>query len=221
MKKIAIIDFCGTVVNFQTFDPFMEYVLYKEKPLLYKLICNKFVKCVLGKFGWILGKCSFRKPLYKLLIVSAAKGISEELLLFYGQEYYGLRIKNSFIPETLKIIERLKLQNYMTIILSGGSEYYINFFANEYNIDAVISTRLKMLHHKCTGRIARDCLGIEKVKMLEEYLTVNDIKVKEELCITDSITDMPLLSICSKNIIISHLKHQKWVTEDMEEIIWE
>ena len=30
-EKIAIFDFCGTLVNYQTFDPFLCFVLKKHK----------------------------------------------------------------------------------------------------------------------------------------------------------------------------------------------
>ena len=40
MDRVALFDFCGTIADFQTFNPFIELVLKKEKPERYFIKIN-------------------------------------------------------------------------------------------------------------------------------------------------------------------------------------
>jgi len=45
MERIALVDFCETIVSFQTYDSFLKFVLINELPRHFKIIGNKkFIK---------------------------------------------------------------------------------------------------------------------------------------------------------------------------------
>ena len=44
MDELVLLDFCDTVVKFQTFDPFVLYVLKREKPESYKFVTSSLVE---------------------------------------------------------------------------------------------------------------------------------------------------------------------------------
>ena len=221
MTKLAVIDFCGTIANFQTLDPYLEYVLKNERKVSYILLTNRVIKVVLSLFNRVIWKLGYHHYLKKALMVASLKGISEETLYEYGKKYYEERVKSNLISETIGLIEKLKSEGYMTLIVSGGSKYYIEYFADDFGIDDVISAEIEISDGKCTGRLLRECLGKEKVEMLKEYIAQKGINVSEKLCITDSESDIPILNECNKKIIISNNAHQKWIDDSMEEIIWE
>ena len=54
MDKYVLLDFCETVVDFQTFDAFLEYVLQSKRPWLYKLCMCKSLVFVLNKMTALL-----------------------------------------------------------------------------------------------------------------------------------------------------------------------
>lgn len=221
MTKLAVIDFCGTIANFQTLDPYLEYVLKNERKVSYILLTNRVIKVVLSLFNRVIRKFGYHHYFRKALMVASLKGISEKALYEYGKKYYEERIKTNLILETMELIGKLKAEGYMTLIESGGSKYYIKYFADNFEIDDVISAEIEILKGKCTGRLLRECLGKEKVEMLKEYIAEKGINVSEKLCITDSESDIPILNGCNKKIIISKNVHQEWVDESMEEIIWQ
>lgn len=221
MTKLAVIDFCGTIANFQTLDPYLEFVLKSERKASYILLSNKAIKAVLSLTNRVIRKLGYHHYIKKALMAASLKGISEEALYEYGKKYYEERIKTNLIPETMELIGKLKAEGYMTLIVSGGSKYYIKYFADNFGIDDVISAEIETSDGKCTGRLLRECLGKEKVEMLKEYIVKKGINVSEKLCITDGESDIPILSECNKKIIISNNAHQKWVDESMEEIIWQ
>lgn len=221
MNKLAVIDFCGTIANFQTFDPYLEYVLKNERKTLYILLTNTLVEAILNVSNRIIWKLGYHHYFKKKLMVALLRGISEETLYEYGKKYYEERVKSNLILKTLDLIVKLKSEGYMTFIVSGGSKYYIQYFAKDFGIDVIISAEIEILDGKCTGRLLRECLGNEKVEMMKEIISKKGINVSETLCITDSESDMPILNECNKKIIISNSEHQKWVDKSMEEIIWQ
>lgn len=219
--RLIVIDFCETIADYQTFDPFIEFILSHEKRVVYKLLCGKVSKIIINTLDKIFHKLGSCKYLYKIFLIHAAKNIEEWKFDMYGREYYNTKVKKALIKETIDIIRSLQEEGCRTVILSGGSKYYINCFAEEYGIDDVVSTEVGMENGRCSGSIVYECFGKEKVRRLAQYIDDSGIGTIEKICITDSSSDLPLLSICDRKIIISHWKHKEWVTSGMEEIIWE
>ena len=64
------------------------------------------------------------------------------------------------------------------------------------------------------------CMGEEKIRDLKYYMLENKIIGVFEVGLSDSDSDLPMLNLCKRKIVVSQAKHQDWVTEDMEEIVW-
>ena len=77
-EKIAIFDFCGTLVNYQTFDPFLCFVLKKHKKGNWVL--SKWVKNGLVFLNQFTLRFMQDVYFYKLLLVRETRGITEEQL---------------------------------------------------------------------------------------------------------------------------------------------
>ncbi len=221
MVKLAIIDFCETIANFQTLDPFLEYVLKNERPVGYRVLCNNTVKHILGFLNRISFKLGYRHHLRKKLMVLTMRNIPVKNLEKYGEKYYDIKVRQCLIPETIHLIGQLKEEGYRTVIVSGGSRFYIRYFMEEYGIDGVVSAEIEIRDNRCTGRLLKECLGTEKVRMLDEYIQENKLVVSKKVCITDSPSDLPILNECERKIVISHRCHKEWVTQNMEEVLWE
>lgn len=221
MQDLVIVDFCETVVDFQTFDPFIGYVLSKKNRVKYYFICNSLTKTIFQLLTKYYSKIGITNYLYKKILVRSIKGIQEEELYLRGFEYYKSIICNHFIKETLNLIEEYKAAGSTFMIASGGAKYYICFLAEQYGIKDVITTELEVKSGILTGRIKKDCIGLQKAEMISETNTFKLHKsIGKVVGITDSISDYPMLNLCDKKIIISHENHKKWISEDMEEVIW-
>lgn len=221
MEKIVLCDFCGTIADFQTLDPFLEYVINQSYPIKYKAIVNPMVIGLCHMITKVIKRFGYSIFPYKILLTSMIKGISLDQLTKFGKEYYDLKIKTNLIPATLGLIKELQANGYRIIIVSGGSDMYIRYFANEFKISDIISSQFNFENGICTGKLNQDCFGIDKVKLINSFIEKNNINCVYQIGISDSISDLPMLQLCNKIIIISHFKHQNWITKDMEEIIWE
>lgn len=213
-EKIAIFDFCGTLANYQTFDPFLCFVLKKHRKgdwVLSKWVKNGLV--FLNRFTLRFMQDVY---FYKLLLVRETRGITEEQLYQDGKEYYEKFVRENIIKKTAELLQEYKQKGYRVWIVSAGSKYYIKDFAAEYGVDLCITAEIKMQDGVSTGKLSTDCMGERKVEVLAES-GYN----QWEVAVTDSLSDLPLLQRSKKKVVISQGRHQEWVRKDMEEIIWE
>lgn len=222
MKQVVLLDFCGTVVDFQTFNPFILYILKKKRKYIYNIYskgCFKNFCCFANKIWNIFG---INDDYYKTRLVRATKGIAEDEFFDIGKEYYDCYVNKRIINVVITEILRLQSLGYDIWIVSGGSKYYIDCFSKLYGISNIISTEIEMRNGKSTGRISgKDCVGVNKIHKINTFLqNRNLINVSFREGITDSIMDIPMLKICEDKLVISKGEHQKWVTKQMRELIY-
>ncbi len=222
MNKIVLLDFCGTVIRFQTFDPFVKMILKSEFPKRYSIATNHCVCFFFSIVQRILQYFNYSGYVYKKFLVWLLRGLSKDKFEYFAKEYYELELKKSFIDETIEIVKDKIASGYRVIIVSGGCDEYIYHFARDIGITDIIASKFEIFDGKLTGRFeGLDCMGKSKIVLLNQYLKNNKIEGSFDICITDSISDKPLLNICKNKIIISNKSHQKWVENDLEEIIWD
>jgi len=220
MDKYVLLDFCETVVDFQTFDAFLEYVLQMKRPCLYKICTCKLLVFILNKMTALLMRIGCKFYLRKHLLIACTFGIKINDLLNCGVEFYKKIVSRHYICDTIRLVKKLQRENLKIIVISGGSKFYIDCFAKEYGIKHVISAEFLTFHDISMGILRRECLGMEKIVMLEDYVMEHNLSGEIEYAVTDSQSDMPIIEKAKHAIIISHKKHKSWVDETMEEIIW-
>lgn len=222
-ENIVLVDFCDTVVKFQTFDPFIKRILYGERRKMYYLSSFYPVRVLFYLIQKIIERFGVETSAYKRFIVCLLKGISKDAIDIYANDYVEVVLENNLIPITARLLDQFKKDNYRIILLSGGCKSYLDIFAKKHGIEDVIATEIKFQNGKAVGRYSGiDCIGNNKVKMLKAYLGVSTLESSSFAAgLTDSYSDMPMLELCKRKIIISKEKRQIWVTENMEEHIWE
>lgn len=222
MDKVAIFDFCETLIKFQTADAFIDYVYEKTKSKrMYRI---EKARCLFHrvrapyylnkKYGlwekWSLNK---RWRLYEL------KGFDENKIRQLSYSFYVERIKPNVIDPIIKEMELKRAEGFKIGIVSGGFDIYINHFVKDYNIDFCLSCKVGFKRSKCTGRIEGvDCMREKKVEELKKLL--NCIPTASYFY-SDSISDLPLLLWATNGVVVSKEKHQSWINNyNFNEIIW-
>ncbi len=215
-EKIVLLDFCGTVADFQTFVPYIESVLEHagRTGSFYR-----FIKIGAKITDRIFRLFNDRHYFYKDTLVKLTRGISLQDFNIVAKSYYTNKVKPHLIHETLNIIKEYRKNGYRIILLSAACMNYLAEFAEQYEIYDVLSTEVKFKNDKSLGRYkTKDCIRDEKVHRIVEYFGG---RKEFDVGISDSKSDIPMLNICKKQIIISKNNHQSWVKSDMEEIIYE
>lgn len=220
--NFVVFDFCETLVNFQTADAFVDYIIEQKKHnrlaflnfigrVFYRLriiaLANKLIP------GLNLSK---RLKLYQL------KGLLQSDLDAYAISFYHQRIKGNLIDNVYKKLQAHQKNGDFICISSGGYLPYIKIFAQENNISLVFATQIEVKKGIVTGHfMGKDCLDIQKTFLLKEYYTAKEVNFDRTIAYSDSPTDLPLLKWAKQAYVVSSKKPQAWAANHgFKEIIW-
>jgi HAD superfamily hydrolase (TIGR01490 family) len=193
-QRVAIFDFCETLVPFQTGDGFLRLLVFKHKQSIHKIA------------AYVITTRLWRKTL-KLFapnqstrdwLVPLTRGISEASVVETGYEYAAqLR---PFLNEDMKKILNQHLSDGSSIfIASGGYEEYLQFFFDKSTQVKIVGSRLQYLNGSATGKLdGFVCLGKEKVERLRKILD-QAIDQVESSVYSDCKSDAPLFGMVCKN----------------------
>lgn len=220
MNKVALFDFCETLVNFQTADAFVDFVREHERERV--ILVKYYLKELLNRIYVIKAFEKVTKGRFsinKRLTLWQIKGFKQSEIVRYAQLYYIERIKPNFIADIINILLSLQAEGYDIYIVSGGYDVYLNFFAREFKVKGVISTKIRFKNNLCTGKIdGIDCMNRGKVRLLDDFFQRRPAYSE---AYSDSITDLPFLKWANIGIVVSKDKHQIWVDKNyLKEIIW-
>lgn len=213
--KLVLFDFCDTLVNFQTADPFVEYV---KKEYGRGIVYDKFwsVQCVY-KFlekHWKLRK---KINLYQI------KGLNEDQIRKSAEDYYNTLIRPNSFVYMKNLIKEYKEKEYVVYLISGGYEEYIKFYADELGVDGVIANSFKYKNKKgrkiFTGKIiGKECMDEEKVNRLNRIFKKDEVDFS--ISYSDSLSDLPLFRWTDKAVLVSKSKERKCAKENgLEQIV--
>lgn len=223
-QLVALFDFCETLVDFQTADAFVDFVrnhiLCQKKNKMFFL---ESILTTLKKFRIIAIIniiFSHKFSISKRLKLLQLKGLSLKELDAYAEEYYNNIIRPHLIGVVLTELKKLQSDGLKIIIVSGGYDIYLKYFAKEFSIDKLISSRIKFSKGVCNGTLwGIDCLNKNKTKLLNKINTEDRYYYK--FAYSDSITDLPMLHIADKAIVVSKHKNQHWAElNKFRQIIW-
>ncbi|ADR22641.1 phosphatase [Marivirga tractuosa] len=193
MTKLAIFDFCETLISRQTADLFVDFIIEQEQNKSYNFV--EGLRKTLHKLHLLRGNSNKRFKLFQI------KGVSKQKIEFYAQKYLDDILLRNINNKILSLAKEYKVNNYKIGIISGGYMPYIKLFAEKFNFDFRISTEISFSEGICTGKIAGDdCMGKNKILLLKKKIDLVDIE--ELVFVTDHISDLPLLQLSDQPIVV-------------------
>jgi HAD superfamily hydrolase (TIGR01490 family) len=225
MKKLAFFDFCDTLVSFQTADAFVDYVRKMEGNTYMRfldLVLIVLIKIrIIAAFNKFLPDAALGKKI-KLLQL---KGFTYEKLNNLAAIYYQEMIRPNLVKPVMAEMQRLAQQDYEICLVSAGYSIYLKYFTEEHQIKHIISTEIAFDQsgNYCHGIIlGKDCIRDEKVSRLKTYFAGQKVNYKESISYSDSKTDLPLLLLVGKGVVVSRANSQSWTHQyNFKEIIWD
>lgn len=220
MNKIALFDFCETLANFQTADPYVDFVRAKvgtSRMKRWEFVKSLYNKSRLLQFLFI--KLSRNPSIGKSLKLYQLKGLNEQLLEELGCQYYTDVIKPNLISATCEEMLRLKGEGFNIYLVSGGYNLYLKWFVKDFNIDGFWSTKIAFKEGACRGAFeGEDCMREQKVVVLNNFFHQ---KPDYSVSYSDSESDLPFLKWTTDCFVVSRNHSQDWARErGLKELIW-
>ncbi len=216
-NKIALFDFCDTLVNFQTGNAYIDYIREQKNSLIINFR-HKLHK-ILFKIKIKINKNYFGKMDYAAVI----KGTTKQELDFYAKRFYIEKVRPRLIQNSINELKRLQKAGYRIFIVSGGYENYLKYFAEEFRCEKVFATKLQCNEKGIfTGKFdGLDCMGKNKIILLNEYLKDENLKNYDTVAYSDSPSDIPLLKYAKKGYVVvpQGIPVAHWILDNKFEII--
>ncbi len=203
--KIALYDFCDTVVNFQTAD---EYVYFTQKYLDLKEFRHTFMdhEKIRELFidDWKTNKGAI---LYQL------RRIRRSALEDAAKQFYTEKILPNIYEPIVAGMKSHREDGYDIYIVSAGYNIYLDFFAEDFGVKGVVANDFLYQDDLFTGKLCRDdCYGEEKVRRLDGLF--GKCSIEHSISYSDSISDLPLLKWTDKGVVVSRNVRRPWVKEN-------
>jgi len=192
-EKIALFDFCETIVSFQSADRYARYVVDNFATPIVRFRHRLYVLQEKFHLASRFNKYFHTRFITKELLLKQLKGVKYEVMDLAAKEYYNMIIRPNLIPETIVELMRLQKDGYRIVIVSAGYDIYIKYFAKEFGINTedVHANKLLFKDQEFCGGYDKDCIGEVKVEILNENFRKEDVYV---VAYTDSESDLPLLN---------------------------
>jgi HAD superfamily hydrolase (TIGR01490 family) len=224
MLRLAVFDFCETLVDFQTADAFVDFVRHREQKKRMILLNQLHVFLEKFRFFRVLQLMQLDDSYSKRIKLLQLSSIQMSTIEDYAEQFYNQIVKKKLIYPAIQELQQAKREGLEIVLLSASYSLLLKFFAREFEIHHVISNDISYnpLTNRCKGLIdGKDCFGKEKVKRLDEHFNRSGTSYEVILAYSDSKSDLPMLEIADEKIVVSKGKSQNWANiMNFKEIIW-
>ncbi len=146
----------------------------------------------------------YSRNVFNELFFQSYKGESEDRLRFFSEELFEEVLKPAVFDGTPELIAQSKKIGQKQIVITGALDFTIEKLMNYLGIEEFKANRLEFVNGYATGRILPPVMAsATKAKWMREYSEKNDINLSESYAYSDSISDLPMLSIVGHPVAVN------------------
>lgn len=132
------------------------------------------------------------------------EGESFDRLRYFADELFEEVLKPAIYDGTPELIAQGKKLGQKQIVLTGALDFTIEKLMDYLGIDDYVANRLEFVNGYATGRVLPPVMAsATKAKWMREYAEKNDINLSESYAYSDSISDLPMLSIVGHPVAVN------------------
>lgn len=132
------------------------------------------------------------------------EGESKDRLRYFSEELFEEVLKPAVFPGTKDLIAQSKKIGQRQIVITGALDFTIERLMDYLGIDEFMANRLEFVNGYATGRLLPPVMAsATKAKWIREYAEKNDINLSESYAYSDSISDLPMLSIVGHPVAVN------------------
>ncbi len=132
------------------------------------------------------------------------KGESEDRLRYFAEELFEETLKPAIFDGTKDLIAKSKKLGHKQVIVTGALDFSIAPLASYLGIDVFVGNRLEFVNGIATGRLLPPVMAsATKATWIRKYAEDNNINLSDSYAYSDSISDLPMLSIVGHPVAVS------------------
>jgi HAD superfamily hydrolase (TIGR01490 family) len=138
----------------------------------------------------------YSRKVFNDLFFKRYKGETEDRLRFFAEELFENVLKPAVFPGTFELIEKSRSLGLRQVVVTGALDFSVEPLMKYLGIETYVSNRLEFVNGIATGRLLPPVLAAAtKASWIRNYAEQEGINLSESYAYTDSMSDLPMLSI--------------------------
>jgi HAD superfamily hydrolase (TIGR01490 family) len=145
----------------------------------------------------------YSRNVFNEIFFKSYEGESEDRLRYFSEELFEDVLKPAIFPGTASLIKKSKSLGFKQVVITGALDFTIDKLMQYLEIDDYAANRLEFVNGYATGRLLPPVMAsATKAKWIREYAEREDISLSDSYAYSDSISDLPMLSIVGHPAVI-------------------
>ena len=146
----------------------------------------------------------YSRNVFNEVFFRSYEGFSQDRLRYFSEELFEEVLKPAIYAGTPELISQGKKIGQRQIVLTGALDFTIDRLMEHLGIDDFVANRLEFVNGYATGRVLPPVMAsATKAKWIREYAERENINLSESYAYSDSISDLPMLSIVGHPVAVN------------------
>jgi HAD superfamily hydrolase (TIGR01490 family) len=146
----------------------------------------------------------YSRNVFNEVFFRSYEGFSEDRLRYFSDELFEEVLKPAIYDGTPELIAQGKKIGQRQVVLTGALDFTIKRLMDHLGIDDCVANRLEFVNGYATGRVLPPVMAsATKAKWIREYAERENINLSESYAYSDSISDLPMLSIVGHPVAVN------------------
>lgn len=146
----------------------------------------------------------YSRNVFNELFFQSYKGESFDRLRYFSEELFEDVLRPAIFDGTPELIAQSKKLGQRQIVLTGALDFTVDRLINYLGIDDYVANRLEFVNGYATGRVLPPVMAsATKAKWIREHAERENINLSESYAYSDSISDLPMLSIVGHPVAVN------------------
>ncbi|HUR97166.1 MAG TPA: HAD-IB family hydrolase [Pyrinomonadaceae bacterium] len=146
----------------------------------------------------------YSRNVFNEVFFRSYEGFSQDRLRYFSDELFEEVLKPAIYDGTPELIAQGKKIGHRQVVLTGALDFTIKRLVDHLGIDDFVANRLEFVNGYATGRVLPPVMAsATKAKWIREYAEREDINLSESYAYSDSISDLPMLSIVGHPVAVN------------------
>jgi HAD superfamily hydrolase (TIGR01490 family) len=146
----------------------------------------------------------YSRNVFNEVFFRSYEGFSQDRLRYFSEELFEEVLKPAIFPGTRELIAQGKKIGQRQVLLTGALDFTIDRLMEYLGIDDFAANRLEFVNGYATGRVLPPVMAsATKAKWIREYAERENINLSDSYAYSDSISDLPMLSIVGHPVAVN------------------
>jgi HAD superfamily hydrolase (TIGR01490 family) len=146
----------------------------------------------------------YSRNVFNEFFFQSYKGESTDRLRFFAEELFEEVLRPAIYAGTAELIAQSKKIGQRQVVLTGALDFSIDKLMDHLGIDDYVANRLEYVNGYATGRVLPPVMAsATKAKWIREFAERENINLSKSYAYSDSISDLPMLSIVGHPVAVN------------------